>query len=54
MGKLFSESGLVGQGITIRIRRFLVQTLLGAKQDLETQPSCEAPDEFWVEVVTSQ
>ena len=42
---LIWESGLVGYGVPIRIRRFLVQTPLDTQLGLETQPCYEAPCE---------
>ena len=35
------ESGLVGKGVVVRIRRFPVQTLLGARSGLGTHPRYE-------------
>ena len=42
------ESGLVGQGIVVRIVKFLVQTPC-AHPGLETQPYYEAPNDLQVE-----
>ena len=42
------ENGLVGQGIAIRIGRFLVQTPLGAQPGLEAQPPYKAAGELHV------
>ena len=39
------------QSISIRIRRFPVQTLLGAQLDLGTQPHCKAPGDLQVKIV---
>ena len=39
----------MGEGVVIRIGRFLVQTPLGARPDLGTQPHYEAPVDLWVE-----
>ena len=47
-------SGLVGQVIAIRIRRFFIQTPLAARQGLETQPRYEVPSDLWVKVVETQ
>ena len=41
-------NGLVGQGIAIRIGRFLVQTPLGAQPGLETQPHYKAAGDLQV------
>lgn len=41
----------MGYGITIRIRRFLIQTPLGAWSDLGTQPCYKAASDIWVEVI---
>lgn len=47
----------MGYGITIRIRRFLIQTPLGAWSDLGTQPcynwqtTLTQPSDIWVEVI---
>ena len=41
----------MGYGVTIRIGRFLVQTPLGARPGLGTQPRYEAPGDLWVEIV---
>ena len=35
----------------IKVRRFLVQTPLGAWPGLGTQPRYEAPGDLWVEIV---
>ena len=42
------ESGLVGSGVEMRIRRFLVQTPLGASLGLRTHPRYEAPGDLRV------
>ena len=39
------------QGISIRIRRFPVQTPLGARPVLGAQPHYEAPGDLQVEIV---
>ena len=49
-GTLFRESGLVGHGVTTRIGRFSVQTLLVAQLGLGTQPRHEAPGDLQVEL----
>ena len=41
----------MGYGVTIRIGRFLVQTPLGTRLGLGTQPRYEAPGDLWVEIV---
>ena len=38
------ENGLLGQGVAIGIRRFLVQTPLGAQVGLGTQPHYKTPN----------
>ena len=40
----------MGLDITIRIRRFPFQTLLGARSGLETQPCCKAHVDPQVEI----
>ena len=45
---LIGESGLVGQGIVVRIGRFPVQAPLGAGLDLQNQPY-KAPNDLGVE-----
>ena len=47
----FGESGLVGSGAAVRIGRFPVQTPLGARLGLGTQPRYEAPGDPRVENV---
>ena len=47
----FRESGLVGSGVVVRIGRFLVQTPLGARPGIGTQPRYEAPGDLRVENV---
>ena len=47
----FRESGLVGSGVVVRIGRFLVQTPLGARPGIGTQPRYEAPGDLQVENV---
>ena len=41
----------MGYGVPIRIGRFPVQTPLGARLGLGTQPRYEAPGDLWVEIV---
>ena len=41
--KQLAESDLVGQGVMIRIDRFLVKNPLGAGLGLGIQPCCEVP-----------
>ena len=41
----------MGYSVTIRIGRFPVQTPLGARLGLGTQPCYEAPGDLWVEIV---
>ena len=48
------ESGLVGLGIVIRIGRFPVQTPLGTRPGLGTQPRYEAPGDLRVEYVQTR
>ena len=48
------ESGLVGWGVTIRVRKFPVQTKLGAQLGLGTQPCYEIHSDFRVEIVKTQ
>ena len=50
----FGESDLVDQGAVIRIRRFPVQTPLGAQPSLGAQPRYEAPSDPLVENVKTQ
>ena len=50
----FGESDLVDQGAVIRIRRFPVQTPLGAQPSLGAQPPYEAPSDPLVENVKTQ
>ena len=45
---LIGESGLVGQGIVVRIWRFPVQAPVGAGPDLENQPY-KTPNDLGVE-----
>ena len=45
------ESGLVGEGVVVRIGRFPVQTPLGARPGFGTQPRYEAPGDPRVENV---
>ena len=45
------KSGLVGEGVGIRIGRFAVQTPLGARPGLGIQHRYEAPGDLWVELV---
>ena len=51
---ILGESGLVGQGGVIRIGRFLVQTPLGARPGLGTQPRFEAPGDLRAKIVNTQ
>ena len=51
---LLGESGLVGDDVVIRIERFLVQTPLGARPALGTQPLYEAPGDSRFEIVKTQ
>ena len=51
---ILEESGLVGQGGVIRIGRFLVQTPLGARPGLGTQPRFEAPADLRAKIVNTQ
>ena len=44
----------MGEGITIRIGKFLVQTPLVTVPGLGTQPRYEAPGSLWVDIVTTQ
>ena len=41
----------VGLGVVVRIGRFPVQSLLGARPGLGIQPLYEAPGDLWVENV---
>ena len=50
----FGESGILGQGVVIRIGRFPVQTPLGVWLDLGTQPSFKAPGDLQLEIVKTQ
>ena len=43
-------SGLVGQGVVIRIGRLPVQTPLGARPGLGTQPRHKAPGDLQVKM----
>ena len=52
--KQFVDSGLVRQGITIRIKSFLVQTPLGSWLGLETQSCCKASGDFQVKILKTQ
>ena len=52
--KQFVDSGLVGQGITIRIKSFLVQTPLGSWLGLETQSCWKTSSDFQVKIVKTQ
>ena len=45
------KSGVVGEGIVIRIGRFPIQTQLGARLGLGSQPHYEAPGDLRVEYV---
>ena len=47
-------SDLVGQGVTIRIRKFLVQTPQGTRPGLGTQHHYKAPDDLGVEIVKTK
>ena len=44
----------MGSGITIRIRKFLVQTPLGPRVGLRTQPCYKAPRDLQVKIVKTQ
>ena len=46
-----NQSGLVGEGVVVRMGRFPVQTPLGAQLGLGTQPCYEAPGDLEVENV---
>ena len=48
------ESGLLGLGVTIRVRGFPVQTPLGNRLGLGTQPCYEAPADFRVKILETQ
>lgn len=48
------KSGLVGYGIAARIRMFPIQTLLGARPDLGTQPRYDASADLWVKTINTQ
>ena len=50
----FGESGILGQGVVIRIGRFPVQTPLGVWLGLGTQPIFEAPGDLQLETVKTQ
>ena len=43
------ESGLMSQGVGIRIWRFPVQTPLGTRLSLGIQPCYEAPSDLWIQ-----
>ena len=45
---MFSESGLVGQGVVIKVKRFPVQTPRDAWLGLGTQAHYEAPGDLQV------
>ena len=44
----------MGSDVLIRIKRFLVQSLLGTWPGLGTQPRYNAPGDLWVETVKMQ
>lgn len=48
------ESGLMGSGIVIKIRRFLVQTSLSPWLGLKTLPLYKAPSDLRVQIVKTQ
>ena len=50
----FRRESLVGEGILVGIRMFLVQTPPCAWPGLATQPHYEAPGDFWVKNVKMQ
>ena len=52
--KRFGQSGLVGWGITNRIKRFPIQTPLGAQPGLGTQPYYEVYSDLWIKIVKTQ
>ena len=43
------DSGLVGEGLVVRIGRFPFQTALGAWPAIGTHPWYESPSNLWVE-----
>ena len=44
----------MGQGVEIRVARFLVQALLDVRSFLGIQDCYKAPGELWVEIVETQ
>ena len=51
---LTGESGTVGWGIAIGIKRFPVQSPLGTQPGLIRDPTSLAPSDLWVEIVQMQ
>ena len=48
------ENDVVGQGVTIRIGRYLVQIPQGTRLGLGSQPRYKATGDLWVEIVKTQ